>query len=212
MAADLTRWLLGYDFSLYLGSLEMAKKKVAEAAEETGFDYKTASEVRQQANEAEAEAERKAKDALAAIPERNVSTFIPPEPAAEGEKVTKMEAVRRSIAAGFTMPADIVGFLQKHYGLEINEQTASSYKSNIKAKERDGSDGSTVSSASAGRKAAIKAGPSLADLFKVKDMVEKQDSLEAVAKMVNQVEELAEAVGGLDHLKACLDALVKLQG
>lgn len=50
-------------------------------------------------------------------------------PAGTGAAVTKAEAVRRAILAGFDVPVEGVAWVKAMYGLDIGTQMFSSYKS-----------------------------------------------------------------------------------
>lgn len=133
---------------------------------------------------------------------------LPGLPAAEEEKPSQAEAVRRALADGIEKPLEIVEYAKKRWGVEVKIGSVNAAKHKAKS---EGSDGQAQPTRE--RKAsAPAAGPSLADLFRVKDLLDQVEDSEAFVKTVNQVEEMAAAVGGLDRLKAILAALEKLKG
>lgn len=48
--------------------------------------------------------------------------------------ISKAEAVRQALSAGMDRPADGVEFIKAHYGIEIENQTFSTYKAQQKAR------------------------------------------------------------------------------
>lgn len=92
-------------------------------------------------------AKRKAQTEAAPV---EVEPAADPAPADEGEpaaaagpatgdgKISKMEAVRRTLAEGVESPTDGVSFIKERFGLEVNASMFGAYKSQLKAKERAG--------------------------------------------------------------------------
>lgn len=54
---------------------------------------------------------------------------------APGGTISKMEAVRRTLAAGVEKPQEGVEYVRREFGLEIPTPVFSSYKSQIRAKD-----------------------------------------------------------------------------
>lgn len=125
-------------------------------------------------------------------------------PAAQEERsVNKMELVRQVLSANSdASPADIVSELAKQ-GAEINEKTASVYKSKINKASGEGRTRAT--------RQQPKSGPTLDDLFDVRGWLDESgQDFDTARRQAEQLATLADKIGGLDNLKSCLDALEKL--
>src|SRR5689334_17278087 len=113
-------------------------------------------------------------------------------PADEG-KISKMEAVRRTLAEGVQSPTDGVAFIKERFGLDVSTAMFGAYKSQLKAKAGAGSKGKGKPGRKLGRKpaearaAAPAAGNPLEAARAVKEMVERYGA-ETVRGMVDLFE------------------------
>lgn len=123
---------------------------------------------------------------------------------AAAEKISKADAVRRSLAEGIEKPQEAVDYIKKQFGIEMSTGMFSSYKSQHKA----AADGGGATTGRGRGRPAVSGQPTLADLIRAKKLV---DEFGDAAKLRALVEKLAE-FGDLNNLEKCLAGLSELNG
>lgn len=131
------------------------------------------------------------------------------EISSDNKKITIAEAVRIILEESpDTKPNEGIELLQSRFGIETSKANWSSTASLARKKLISGDEPST------GKTAARKsAGADFSMLFTVKELLEDKEP----SDLLDQIEEvetlirMAEQVGGLENLKACLIALDKLK-
>ena len=109
--------------------------------------------------------------------------------------VSKMAGVRKAIEAGVQEPDAIVAYVKEHFGLELDKNMASTYKS-------------TILNKGGGKRARKEEALDLNDLLTLKNTLkERKINVGGLLTKISEVEDVAAPVGGISRLKKGLEAL-----